>query len=74
MTQNLITNNIIKIIKKRQYLKNCFFGTQSMFNNLNNNNIKQYFIDITYKIVPLRYKPYKLLTIKGFNILEKQSV
>lgn len=51
-----------------------FFGTRSMFDNLNNNNINQYFIDITYKIVPLIFKPYKLLTIKGFNISEKQSV
>jgi len=66
-------NNKKEAITKR-IQKIIFFGTQSMFNNLNNNNIEQYFIDITYKIVPLKYKPYKLLIIKGFNILEKQSV
>ena len=39
-----------------------------MFINLSNPDIKQYFIDITYKIIQHLYKPYKLLTIKGFNL------
>ena len=45
-----------------------------MHANLNNNNIKQFFIDFTYNIIPIAYKPYKLLTIKGFNVEIKQSV
>lgn len=39
-----------------------------MFDNLPNQDIKQYFIDIAYKIIKNFYKPYKLLTIKGFNL------
>ena len=42
--------------------------------NNNNNNIKQYFIDCTYNIIPNSYKPYKLLIIKVFNVELKQSV
>ena len=45
-----------------------------MFENLNNKDIKQYFIDLTYKIIPRKFKPYKMLTIKGFNTDTKQSV
>lgn len=29
-------------------------------------------MDITYNIIPHVYKPYKLLTIKGFDIQDKQ--
>ena len=52
--------------------KIIFFGTKTMYENFNNKEIKQFFIDITYKIIPNKYKPYKLLTIKGFNTKEFQ--
>ena len=39
-----------------------------MFLKLSDENINQYFIESTYKIIPKIFKPYKLLTNKGFNI------
>ena len=60
--------------KESRNEKIIFFGTKEMFENLNNKDIKQYFIDLTYKIIPRKFKPYKMLTIKGFNTDTKQSV
>ncbi len=34
----------------------------------------QYFIDITYQIIPQRYKPYRLLSIKSFNTEENKAI
>ena len=42
-----------------------------MLSQLSNKNNKQFFVDITYKIIPFKYQPYKLLTIKTFNIKRK---
>lgn len=42
-----------------------------MFDNLNNNKISQYFLDVTYQIIPFKFKPYKLFTIKGFDKCNK---
>ena len=39
-----------------------------MFHKLSDENINQYFIDINYKIIRKIFKPYKLLTLKEFNI------
>ena len=66
-------NNIKKQEIKREE-KIIFFGTNEMFDNLANPDIKQYFIDITYKNIPNFYKPYKLLTIKGFNLKKNYSI
>ena len=63
-----------KAISQRRKEKIIFFGTKNMFENLNNIDVKQYFLDITYKIIPQKFKPYKMLTIKGFNTNTKQSV
>ncbi len=56
---------IYKNIKKEEEI--IYFGTKEMFENLNNNNITQYFLDVTYQIIPYKFKPYKLFTIKGFD-------
>ena len=75
---NIYTSSIIVKLKKNETVKReekiIFYGTKDMHANLNNNNIKQFFIDFTYNIIPIAYKPYKLLTIKGFNVEIKQSV
>ena len=34
---------------------------------MTNKNIENYFIDVTYKIVPKCFRKYKLLTITGVN-------
>lgn len=41
--------------------------------NLKNKKIKNYFIDVTYKIFPKKFKNYKLLTISGVNTLNKNT-
>ena len=38
-----------------------------MEKKLNDENIKNYFIDITYRIVPNTLNKYKLLTITGYD-------
>ena len=44
-----------------------------MFDNLNNPNIKQYFLDFTYKIIPNKFKPYRLMTLKGFDLASNST-
>ena len=48
-------NNIKKQEIKREE-KVIFFGINEMLDNLANPDIKQYFIDITYKIIMNFYK------------------
>ena len=56
-----IKNNVIKREEKV-----IFITTENMEAKLKDNNINNYFIDVTYKIVPLRHKnKYKLMTITG---------
>ena len=38
-----------------------------MYETLKSKSNIQYFIDITYQIIPSNYKPYRLLSIKSFN-------
>ena len=44
-----------------------------MLSQLSNKDNKQFFVDVTYKIIPFKYHPYKLLTIKSFNIKTKNT-
>ena len=44
-----------------------------MRENLKNKQIKNYFIEVTYKIIPKKLKNYKLLTISGVNTLNKNT-
>ena len=60
-----------KTIKREQ--EAIFFGTKDMYNELNNKDNRQFFIDVTYKIIPYKYHPYKLLTIKAFNNQSKNT-
>ena len=60
------TTDVIYYYLKRR--RNNFFGTK-----LSNKDNKQFFVDITYKIIPFKYHPYKLLTIKTFNCNTKNT-
>lgn len=44
-----------------------------MLSQLSNKDNKQFFVDVTYKIIPFKYHPDKLLTIKSFNIKTKNT-
>ena len=42
-----------------------------MRKNLNSNEITNFLFDITYKIMPKKFKKYKMLTLSGVNTLSK---
>lgn len=44
-----------------------------MYENLKSKSNIQYFVDIKYQIIPSKYKPYKLLSIKSFNNQENKA-
>ena len=58
-------------IKREQEI--IFFGTEEMINQLKDLDNEQYFIDVTYKIIPYKYHLYKLLTMKAFNKKTKNT-
>ena len=43
------------------------FGEKEKMNLLNEDKCKEVFIDITFKITPLKFRPYKLLVIAGIT-------
>ena len=53
-------------IEKREE-KVYILTTELMKNKLKDPNIQNYFIDITYKIIPKHFRNYKLMTITGVN-------
>ena len=44
-----------------------------MGKNLNNNQITNFFLDITYKIIPKKFKQYKMLTLSEVNTFSKNT-
>ena len=46
-----------KTIKREE--KIILFGTKAMLDSFKNKANIQYFIDITYQIIPQKYKPYR---------------
>ena len=44
-----VIENTKSLTKKEEEV--IYFGNIEMFDNLNNRNIKQYFLDFTYKII-----------------------
>ena len=60
-----------RLTKKEEEV--IYFGNANMFDNLYNPNIKQYFLDFTYKIIPNKFKPYRLMTLKGFDFASNST-
>lgn len=60
-----------KITRKEKII---FFITKTMLESFKHKANIQYFIDIAYQIIPQRYKPYILLSIKSFNIEENKAI
>ena len=54
-----------KVVERME--KIIVITTEKMRALLNDKDVTNYFIDITYKIIPYNQKPYKLLTISGVN-------
>ena len=47
------------------------FGSKESLKNLNNKEVNEYFVDVTFKSIPKKFWPYKLLTISCFNQKDK---
>ena len=62
-----IKNKDNKTTKKEE--KVIIITTDIMENNLKSNNLTNYFLDVTYRIIPKIHHNYKLLTISGINPL-----
>ena len=60
-----------KIIKRDE--KIIIITNDAMEERLKDSNVENYFIDVTYKIIPKRQKNYKLLTITGVDKITNNS-
>ena len=50
------------------------FGNRERLKLINNENFSEYYIDSTYKIIPKKFNPYKLLTIASIDINNKKTI
>ena len=50
------------------------FGIKERMELFKNKNIKEYFIDITFQIIPKCYRPYKLMTIASLDPLNNHTI
>ena len=68
---NIRTQDIAYNYKKNKNQKReqtlIFILTDKMEELIKDNNIINFFVDVTYKIIPKRHRKYKLLTITGVN-------
>ena len=53
--------------------KIIFIGTKESYKELNYQKNDEYFIDITFKAVPQKYRPYKLITITALEFTSKTT-
>ena len=56
-----------------QIQKYIIIGKESMFHNIKNNKISQFFMDCTYKCVPPSSPKFKLMVLTGFDPEEKKN-
>ena len=61
-----------KISKRKQRVYS--FGQREYIKLLSKNYIKEFFLDITFKLIPHNFKPYKLLVIAGITENSKNFV
>lgn len=50
------------------------FGNKDRISLFKHEEYKEYFIDVTFKIIPKIYRPYKLMTITSINYQENKTV
>ena len=60
------------IIKRTQRI--IIFGLENNLKLLDKKETKEFFIVITYKIIPVIYRPYKLLVISGLPLKLKSPI
>ena len=61
-----------KIEKRKERI--IFFGTEQKFQYLNKEKCNEYFADISFQIIPKKFRPYKLLIISGLPIQNKKPI
>lgn len=54
--------------------KMVLIANENIYNNLKNNQITQFFMDCTYKMVLLNKKNFKLMVLCGYDIQKKKHV
>ena len=70
----VVSINIEYKRKLKTYHKKAFIILAPfMIENLTNNNIIQYFTDVTYYDTPTASKKYKILSVLGFDIIDKKT-
>ena len=83
--KNDVPNLIILVndIKYNAKIKNKYvdrehriiiFGEKDKLDSLNENKFKEVFMDATFKIAPLKFRPYKLLVIAGIIIIFNDKI
>ena len=65
MTTDVLYNLKKNKIERKE--KIIVFGLKDRLNLLKNTLYNEYFLDITFKIIPKCYRPYKLLTIASID-------
>ena len=66
----IMTTDILYNLKKNKIERKekiIVFGLKDRLNLLKNTLYNEYFLDITFKIIPKCYRPYKLLTIVSID-------
>ena len=60
--------------EKERQEKIIIFGLKERINLFKNKNYKEYFLDVTFKIIHRIYHPYKLMTIVSLDIYSNKTV
>ena len=65
-----LTNTGKKINRKETLI---FFGNKESFKLLKDGNFIEFFIDVTFKIIPKCYKPHKLISLVALDNKSNQT-
>lgn len=57
--------------KENKFEKLIFFGKEDNIKYINKDYCVEFFLDVTFDIIPVKYRPYKLMVISGLPIAKK---
>ena len=58
--------------KENKFEKLIFFGKEDNIKCLNKDYCVEFFLDVTFDIIPVKYKPYKLMVLSSLPISKKK--
>ena len=61
-----------KEIQKNKKGKIIVFATKDMFDNFNNKNIKEFYIDTTFRIIQKKFLNFKIIIITGVDYIKSE--